>query len=137
MLQAACILLGCNVQYPLGDDQGQVFLVTAPLNLTANLLLNVPGVLDVELDSIGATTSATQSGAPASLYDSTPVNYYGTTVRQGYVTQPAVNIIGLPTTQSAFGVRGSGIVAVIDTGVDSSSPGAGQRPGAGLRFHAE
>ena len=122
VLQAACILLGCNVQYPLGDDQGQVFLVTAPLNLTANLLLNVPGVLNVELDSIGATTAATQAGVPAALYDATPVNYYGTTVRQGYVTQPAVNIIGLPTTQSAFGVRGSGIVAVIDTGVDSAHP---------------
>jgi hypothetical protein len=98
VLQAACVLLGCNIQYPLGDDQGQVFLVTAPLNLTANLLLNVPGVLDVELDSIGATTAATQSGAPPSLYDATPVNYYGTIVREGYVTQPAANIIGLATT---------------------------------------
>ena len=107
---------------PLGDDQGQVFLVTAPLNLTANLLLTVPGVLDVELDSIGATTAATQAGVPASLYDATPVNYYGTTVRQGYVTQPAVNIIGLPITQNAFGLRSSGIVAVIDTGVDSAHP---------------
>jgi Subtilase family len=122
VLQAACILLGCSVQYPLGDDQGQVFLVTAPLNLTANLLLTVPGVLDVELDSVGATTAATQAGVPAALYDATPVNYYGTTVRQGYVTQPAVSIIGLPATQSAFGLRGSGIVAVIDTGVDSAHP---------------
>ena len=122
VLQAARTVLGCNVQYPLGDDQGQVFLVTAPLDLTANLLLSVPGVLDVELDSIGATTAATQAGVPAALYDATPVNYYGTTVRQGYVTQPAVNIIGLPTTQGAFGVRGSGIVAVIDTGVDSTHP---------------
>jgi hypothetical protein len=50
VLQAACVLLGCNIQYPLGDDQGQVFLVTAPLDLTANLLLNVPGVLDVEVE---------------------------------------------------------------------------------------
>ena len=122
VLQAACILLGCNVQYPLGDEQGQVFLVTAPSNLTANLLLSVPGVLDVELDSIGATTAASLGDVPAALYDATPVNYYGTTVRQGYVTQPAVNIIGLPTTQSAFGLRGSGIVAVIDTGVDSTHP---------------
>jgi subtilisin family serine protease len=56
------------------------------------------------------------------LYDSTPVNYYGTIVRQGYVTQPAANIIGLATTQGAFGLRGSGIVAVIDTGVDSTHP---------------
>jgi subtilisin family serine protease len=33
-----------------------------------------------------------------------------------------VYIIGLPATQGAFGVRGSGIVAVIDTGVDSAHP---------------
>ncbi len=123
VLNTACVLLGCTVQYPLGDDQGQVFLVTAPLNLTANLLLNVPGVLDVELDSTGQTSGAVQSGAPAALYDATPVNYYGTTVREGYVTQPAAQIIGLATTQGAFGVRGSGIVAVIDTGVDSTHPG--------------
>jgi subtilisin family serine protease len=122
VLQTACILVGCDVQYPLGDDQGQVFLVTAPLSLTANLLLNVPGVLNVELDSTGATSKATQSGAPPSLYDSTPVDYYGTVVREGYVTQPAANIIGLATTQAAFGLRGSGIVAVIDTGVDSTHP---------------
>jgi len=123
VLQTACLLLGCDVQYPLGDDQGQLFLVTVPLNLTANLLLNVPGVLDVEVDSVGETTGATQSGAPPALYDATPVNYYGTTVREGYVTQPAAQIIGLATTQNTFGVRGAGIVAVIDTGVDSTHPG--------------
>jgi subtilisin family serine protease len=122
VLQAACLLLGCNVQYPLGDDQGQLFLVTVPLNLTANLLLNVPGVLDVEVDSVGQTSGATQSGVPAALYDATPVSYYGTMVREGYVTQPAAQIIGLAATQNAFGVRGSGIVAVIDTGVDSTHP---------------
>jgi subtilisin family serine protease len=96
--------------------------VTAPLNLKLSLLLTVPGVLDVELDSIGQTSGAQQTGAPAALYDATPVNYYGTTVREGYVTQPAAQIIGLATTQAAFGVRGSGIVAVIDTGVDSTHP---------------
>ena len=122
VLNTVCILLGCTVQYPLGDSQGQVFLVTAPLNLTANLLLSVPGVLDVELDSIGQTMGAVQTGAPAALYDATPVNYYGTTVREGYVTQLAAQIIGLATTQGAFGVKGSGIVAVIDTGVDSTHP---------------
>src|SRR5262249_13609211 len=59
---------------------------------------------------------------PAALYDATPVSYFGTTVREGYVTQPAAQIIGLAATQNAFGVRGSGIVAVIDTGVDSTHP---------------
>jgi subtilisin family serine protease len=40
----------------------------------------------------------------------------------GYVAQPASTIIRLPDTQSAFGVSGAGIVAVIDTGVDPTHP---------------
>jgi hypothetical protein len=122
LLNTTCLLLGCRIQYPLGDDQGQLFLVTAPLSLTANLLVSVPGILTVEVDTVGATTGAVQTGAPPALYDSTPVNYYGTTVREGYVTQPAAAIVRLAATQSAFHVLGSGIVAVIDTGVDSTHP---------------
>ena len=122
LLQTACFLLGCNVQYGLGDDQGQLFLVTSPLNLSINLFLTVPGILNVELDSTGLTSGATQTGAPPALYDSTPVNYYGSSVREGYVLQPATQIVGLANAQNTFGVHGSGIVAVIDTGVDTTHP---------------
>jgi subtilisin family serine protease len=59
---------------------------------------------------------------PSALYDSTPVNYYGATVREGYVTQPANQIVGISKAQNSFNVTGSGIVAVIDTGVDPNHP---------------
>ena len=122
LLQSACFLLGCNVPYGLGDDQGQLFLVTSPLNLPVNLFLSVPGTLNVELDSTGLTSGAAPPAAPPALYDSTPIDYYGATVREGYVLQPAAQIVGLANAQNTYGVRGSGIVAVIDTGVDTAHP---------------
>jgi subtilisin family serine protease len=122
LLQSACNLLGCHVQYGLGDPLDQVFLITTPNLLTGNLLLTIPGVLDVEIDQVGKTLGATQQGAPPALLDSTPISYYGQTVRNGYVNQPATQIIGLANAQSTFAVKGRGTVAVIDTGVDPSHP---------------
>jgi len=118
-----CKLLGCTVQYGLGDPQGEVFLVTTPLSLPLNLYLAVPGVLDVELDQVGkAMDTASQGTVPSALYNNTPVNYYGTPVIQGYLTQPAAGMVGLPQAQSTYKVGGSGIVAVVDTGVDPTHP---------------
>src|SRR3989441_5584827 len=65
---------------------------------------------------------STTPAAPGGLWDSTPVNYFGTTVWHGYVAQPAGTIVRLPDTQSAFNVTGVGIVADIDTGVDPNHP---------------
>ena len=59
---------------------------------------------------------------PPALTDATPVNYFGTSVRRGYVNQPASQIVGIANTQTQFKVDGYGIVAVIDTGVDPSHP---------------
>jgi subtilisin family serine protease len=112
VLQPLCRLLGCSVQYGLGDDQGEVFLITVPSLLDLRLLVSIPGVLDVEIDQTGRATDPPQSGAPPALYDSQPVNYYGTTVRHGYVEHA----------HGMFNVKGAGIVAVIDTGVDSTHP---------------
>jgi hypothetical protein len=122
LLQSACQLLGCTVQYGLGDPNGQLFLVTTPSLLQLNLLVSLPGILDVEIDTVGQTMAATQQGAPPALYDSTPINYYGQTVREGYVLQPATQIIGLANAQNTFHVKGKGTVAVIDTGVDTAHP---------------
>jgi hypothetical protein len=122
LLQSACQLLGCTVQYGLGDPNGQLFLVTTPSLLQLNLLVSLPGILDVEIDTVGQTMAATQQGAPPALYDSTPINYYGQTVREGYVLQPATQIIGLANAQKTFHVKGKGTVAVIDTGVDTAHP---------------
>ena len=122
-LQPLCALLGCSVQYGLGDPLGQVFLVTSSNSLLPDLLLSIPGILDVEVDVQGRIMDAVNQGpVPDALFNSTPVTYYGTTVRQGYLAQPATQIVELANAQSTFNVAGSGTVAVIDTGVDSTHP---------------
>jgi subtilisin family serine protease len=50
------------------------------------------------------------------------VTYYGASVPNYYVTQPATQIIGLADAQSSLGAVGSGIVAIIDTGIDPTHP---------------
>ena len=125
VLNSTCFLLGCNIIEGLGDPEGQVFLVGVPdaINLPAFVqqLLSANGIADAEADILGSLLQSTPA-APPSLYDSTPVLYYGTTVWEGYVTQPAAGIIGISNAQSNFGVSGAGIVAVIDTGVDPNQP---------------
>ena len=123
VLELLCPLLGCHVQYGLGDPKGQLFLVTVPLSLDVNLLVKLPGLLELEIDQTGKAMDATSVGAaPSALFDATPVTYYGTTVREGYVLQPAAQIIGVANAHSGFNVSGKGIVAVIDTGVDTTHP---------------
>jgi hypothetical protein len=124
-LKSSCLLLGCTVQWGLGDPSNQVFLVTTnllnPLSLIKSLSLNL-GIVDIELDQVMKVQAATAGDIPAALYDQTPMPYYGSTVWHGYVNQPAAQLIQLAKTQSAYGVTGAGIVAIIDTGVDPSHP---------------
>jgi subtilisin family serine protease len=128
VLQSICRLLHCTVNYGLGDPDDQVFLVTLPVSLLQNVLLNTLqlklGVLSVEVDVQGDVLagSPARPSIPAALYDSTPVEYYGATVRRGYVNQPAAQILRIAAAQSEFHVDGTGIVAVIDTGVDTHHP---------------
>jgi hypothetical protein len=128
LLQTVCRLLRCNVNYGLGDPDGQLFMVTAPDLLPLNTFLSVLrlqlGIVGVELDLQGNILAGGTStpAPPAALYDSTPVNYFGTTVRHGYVSQPASQIVGIANAQNQFKVDGYGIVAVIDTGVDPNHP---------------
>jgi len=128
LLQTVCRLLRCNVNYGLGDPDGQLFLVTAPDLLPLNTFLSVLrlqlGIVGVELDLQGNILAGGTStpAPPAALYDSAPVNYFGTTVRNGYVSQPASQIVGIANAQNQFKIDGYGIVAVIDTGVDPNHP---------------
>src|SRR5229473_5075392 len=125
-MNIACSLLGCNVERGLGDPDGQLFLVTLPAVLdpvsSIAQLLTLPGITDAEIDQVVNVQGATATAPPPALYDTTPMDYYGTTVRHGYVYQPANQIIRTLETQSQFGTAGAGIVAVIDTGVDTTHP---------------
>ena len=130
-LQNACLSNGCTVVSSLDGNVGQLFLVRPAQGLLAQLLADVlklvTGILDAEPDQNltippNENNQSTASTAPQGLWDTTPVNYYGTSVTHGYVNQPAAQIIRVAQAHSVFNVSGAGIVADIDTGVDPNHP---------------
>ena len=130
-LQNACLSNGCTVVGNIDGNQNQLFLVRPAQGLLPALLADVlrlvTGILDAEPDQVlvippNTGNGATASTAPQGLWDTTPVNYYGTVVTHGYVNQPAAQIIRIDQAQDVFNVSGSGIVADIDTGVDPNHP---------------
>jgi subtilisin family serine protease len=125
-LRLTCLILNCNVGLSLGDPSGHLFLVTVndSVNLTTFLsgLLRQAGVVDVEIDQQFSLIQATAGPVPESLVDRTPLPYYGALVWDGYVNQPAAQIVHVLQTQGTFHVAGSGTVAMIDTGVDTQHP---------------
>jgi hypothetical protein len=126
-LQQICLLQNCTVvTTSLDGTLGQVFLLTTPLDPAALLpvLRANPGIVDAEVDQVLSLVGGlnTVTTAPPGLTDNAPVNYFGTTVWNGYANQPAAGIVHVPQAQAQFGVSGSGIVADIDTGVDPNHP---------------
>jgi subtilisin family serine protease len=124
-----CNLLQCQVQGGLDGPVGQNFLVTSSNNLLANLVNgtltlaeSLLGIVSVEADHLLPIPQAPLPGIASGLYDKAPVNYYGTIVWHGYAAQPAAQIIRLQDAQNGFRIGGTGIVAVIDTGVDVNHP---------------
>ena len=124
-----CLAANCQVQGSLDGNVGQTYLVSSTGNLISNLLGFVGNLLEqllgiqsVEADRLLTMPQKPIATIPSGLYDTTPVNYYGTVVMHGYVNQPATQIIRLVDAQNGFNITGSGIVAVIDTGVDTSHP---------------
>jgi subtilisin family serine protease len=124
-----CLAAHCQVQGSLDGALGQTFLVTTTGNLvtnllngTLNLLESLLGIKSVEPDQLLPIPQKSISSIPPGLNDRTLVNYYGTLVWHGYAAQPAAQIVRLADAQNGFNISGTGIVAVIDTGVDISHP---------------
>src|SRR5437764_900364 len=126
VLQTLCTLpTTCTVVGGLDGTLNQLFLVTTPLDVTTflNLLGSTVGIVDAEADRLLSLNSLNHvTTPPPGLSDTTLVNYYGSTVWDGYVNQPAAQIVGISQAQSIFHVTGTGIVAAIDTGVDPNHP---------------
>jgi subtilisin family serine protease len=124
-----CLSANCQVQGSLDGNVGQTYLVTSTGNLIQNLLGLVGSLLEqllgiqsVEADRLLPLPQRAINTIPSGLYDTAPVNYYGTVVTHGYAAQPAAQIIRLTDAQNGFNIAGAGIVAVIDTGVDVNHP---------------
>jgi subtilisin family serine protease len=124
-LSVLCPLLGCNVARGLGDPLNQVFLVI-PTNISLGALLQLlqlqTGIVDAELDQLLNLQSPSLTFIPSGLSDTTKLSYFGTIVWDGYVNQPANLIVRTSAAQNQFHVSGSGIVAIIDTGLDPQHP---------------
>jgi subtilisin family serine protease len=117
------------VQGSLDGPVGQTYLVTSTGNIlqallggVVNLLEALLGIQSIEADRALPIPLPPINNAPYGLTDTAPVAYFGSVVTHGYAAQPAGQIIRLIDAQKGFGVSGSGIVAVIDTGVDVNHP---------------
>ncbi len=125
IVRSVCMLLGCNVAGGLDGALGNVFVITTSNTVPAasflDTLVRQIGIVDAEQDLTALVADSNYSVPPA-LTDSAPVNYFGASVPHGYVNQPATQIVRSSETQSTFGVKGAGIVAVIDTGIDPNHP---------------
>jgi subtilisin family serine protease len=124
-----CLSAGCQVQGSLDGSVGQTYLVTSTGNLlqalvggVVNLLEALLGIQSVEPDQVLPIPLPPVNNAPYGLTDTGLVSYYGSLATHGYAAQPAAQIIRLTDAQQGFGVSGTGIVAVIDTGVDTTHP---------------
>ena len=132
-LTQLCLLptLGCTVVGGLDGNLNQLFLLTTPSTVDPTVFLTVlkatAGIVDAELDqllSIVGGLNQVTTPLPSGLSYTTPllVPYYGSSVLDGYVNQPAAVKVQVKNAQNTFSVLGAGIVADIDTGVDPNHP---------------
>jgi subtilisin family serine protease len=125
--QILCSVLGCSVGQTLDGSNGHVFLVTNLNSVVSDgnflsSLLSQLGVTNAEPDLLAAIAQSANA-VPAALTDRSPISYFGQTVPDGYVNQPANQIIGLRSAQTTLNVSGKNVVvAVIDTGIDPNHP---------------
>ncbi len=126
-INAACALLGCQVLGALdtpplsGPAVPSSLFVVSGLPPLSPLSLSLLGIASVEVDLLVPVKQAALT-APDGLLSRTPMSYYGTAAWEGYLSQPASGIVRIPDAHCALQTTGDGIVAVIDSGIDSGHP---------------
>jgi subtilisin family serine protease len=150
VIQTVCALVGCTVESSLDTapedgplQPSSLFLVRLPVHIDVNVLLNLVsrllGVVSIELDlpvAVAEAPTADESSPAVQdyLWRRTPVDYFGATVWEGYLQQPATSIVRLHEAQCDLRATGGGVVAVIDTGVDPEHPALAPRLVGGWDF---
>src|SRR2546428_6627941 len=146
IMTADCKLLGCTVLLSLDTTPGStapssLFLVRGLVDSVLTLTLSLLGLAAVEPDrpvAVAQDASWTSSQSSAAVLDElwnrVPVSYYGTTAWEGYLQQPANDIVRLRDTHCGLRETGAGIVAVIDTGGDPDHPPPKPLPVGGHDF---
>ena len=137
-IQQICAILACSVIRGIDGSEGRVFLVTTSDFVDPNVFLlalqNRNGVSNAEPDKLEELPRGPVSSVPPGVLDSRPSYFFGGDVWTGYAEQPSAQIIRLKDARDGFHVTGSGIVAVIDTGVDPDHPALNSVLVAGYDF---
>jgi subtilisin family serine protease len=124
-IQLMCQTISCTVTSGLDGSLGQVFLVNFPDTLDPKAILEMldkeKNVLNAERDILEIIPPLPLGGIPAGLGDPRMVSFFGSLVWNSYANQPAAQVINAGA-RTKFNVSGSGIVAVIDTGIDPNHP---------------
>ncbi|HET9363617.1 MAG TPA: S8 family serine peptidase [Candidatus Angelobacter sp.] len=126
---------GLTVVKEIYDGANCVMLVTSPSASISGVETEVESDLTVvgfepqqhpTLPELSGATQATLTQSTSGILDSlagrTLVSFFGSTVPSNYTTQPATTIIRLADARTATNLTGSGIVAIIDTGADTTHP---------------
>jgi len=145
-IEETCARLGCKVVRAVDGSSNRVFLIatsdTTRPDFFLELLEDDKRVEDAErvrsavLPEAPPDLSLNQSSVAVLnwLNDTRPVNYFGDTVWNGYIRQPAAEIVRILEAHRSFNVAGAGIVAIIDTGIDPEHPALKQWIASGYDF---
>src|SRR5271166_1779198 len=120
---------GFQVVRPLSQQSDLIATVDPLTDAALQALRAEVGVVEVEVDAelnpseddAGSRAAVTLESLGDVLAGSAPTNYFGAQVRAGYADQRGTQMVRLPEEQASFGT-GLGVVAIIDTGVDTSHP---------------